>query len=77
LRIDCRVFKKGGIIYITLTDKVSIVCSRHGEFKQTPKNHLKGQNCRKFIDEPTSSTGSNGDFRDDNMESQQEYYGKQ
>lgn len=31
---------------------------------------------RKFIDEPALSTGSNGDFRDSNMESQQEYYGK-
>jgi hypothetical protein len=40
--------------YITLTDKVSIVCSRHGEFKQTPKNHLKGQNCRKCYLEDTN-----------------------
>tara|TARA_B110000977_G_C11032865_1_gene475932 strand:+ start:68 stop:1636 length:1569 start_codon:yes stop_codon:yes gene_type:complete len=26
--------------------KVIIICSKHGEFKQSPKNHLKGQGCK-------------------------------
>lgn len=33
------------VTYKTLTSKVKIVCKVHGIFEQTPKNHLKGQNC--------------------------------
>lgn len=32
---------------ITLTTNIKIKCKTHGIFKQTPKNHLKGQNCPK------------------------------
>ena len=28
-------------------EKVCIICPEHGEFWQTPKNHLKGCNCPK------------------------------
>ena len=31
--------------YIKNSDKVCIICKEHGEFWQTPKNHLKGQGC--------------------------------
>jgi len=31
--------------YQTKTKKVIIICSEHGEFHQSPKNHLKGQKC--------------------------------
>lgn len=33
--------------YTTLNTKIDIKCKSHGIFKQTPKNHLKGQNCPK------------------------------
>lgn len=33
--------------YINSTTKVKIICPIHGEFEQTPKNHLKGQGCPK------------------------------
>jgi len=42
------------IEYLTLHSKISIICDRHGEFKQTPKNHLRGQNCRKCYLEDTN-----------------------
>lgn len=32
---------------ITLNNKIKIKCKNHGFFEQTPKNHLKGQNCPK------------------------------
>jgi hypothetical protein len=32
---------------ITNTTKIKIKCKTHGIFEQTPKNHLKGQNCPK------------------------------
>lgn len=32
---------------ITLTNNIKIKCKIHGFFEQTPKNHLKGQNCPK------------------------------
>lgn len=33
--------------YVNNTTPVCIICSIHGEFWQTPKNHLKGMGCRK------------------------------
>ena len=35
------------INYINLGTKVNIICKDHGEFMQTPGNHLRGQGCRK------------------------------
>ena len=31
--------------YISARKKVSIICIEHGEFKQTPDNHLRGKGC--------------------------------
>ena len=31
--------------YSGFNKKVKIICHIHGEFEQTPQNHLKGQNC--------------------------------
>ena len=31
--------------YVKTTVKVDIICPIHGEFKQTPQAHLKGQGC--------------------------------
>ena len=33
--------------YVNNQTKVTIICPEHGEFKQTPGNHLMGQNCPK------------------------------
>ena len=33
--------------YSTTNEKVSIICSTHGEFKQTPYGHLSGLGCKK------------------------------
>lgn len=35
------------IVYVYATDKVTIVCPKHGRFHQTPAKHLSGQGCRK------------------------------
>lgn len=35
--------------YINNRTKVCIICPKHGEFWQTPVNHLKGHNCPKCI----------------------------
>jgi hypothetical protein len=32
--------------YISLEDKVKIICSKHGFFLQTPNNHFKGRGCK-------------------------------
>lgn len=32
-------------IYIKATNKVKILCNDHGEFEQTPHDHLKGRGC--------------------------------
>lgn len=36
-----------GMDYINAYTKINIVCQRHGEFKQTPSNHLQGRGCPK------------------------------
>ena len=33
--------------YINSLTKVIIICKKHGEFKQTPNNHWRGQDCSK------------------------------
>lgn len=35
------------VVYINNSTEVIIICSVHGEFKQTPANHLKGAGCIK------------------------------
>lgn len=40
-------------VYIRALTKITIICHKHGEFKQTPHMHLQGQgcpNCRNFTD---------------------------
>ena len=32
-------------VYVAAKDKVTIICAEHGEFKQTPPNHLIGHGC--------------------------------
>ena len=34
-------------IYVKANKKITIICKKHGEFKQRPSDHLKGQNCSK------------------------------
>ena len=33
--------------YVNTSTKVTITCPIHGDFKQTPNNHLQGQGCQK------------------------------
>ena len=40
--------------YKNAKEKVCIICSEHGEFWQTPYNHLKGHGCRKCFNEMSS-----------------------
>ena len=40
--------------YVNNTTKICIICPRHGEFWQTPANHLKGKGCKLCRDEKLS-----------------------
>lgn len=35
------------VVFISNIDKVNIICSKHGEFLQSPHNHLRGAKCPK------------------------------
>lgn len=50
--------------YNTVHVKVIIICHTHGNFEQTPKNHLKGQNCKKCVIKSESEKRrlGNGEF---------------
>lgn len=39
--------------YVNYTTKVKIICTKHGEFEQNPKNHLNKQGCYKCGREKT------------------------
>ena len=43
--------------YVNSATKVCIICSKHGEFLQTPSNHTQGQDC------PMCANESNGDSK--------------
>jgi predicted nucleic-acid-binding Zn-ribbon protein len=36
-------------VYINARDKVIIICKEHGQFEQTPDNHLSGSGCPKCV----------------------------
>ena len=50
-KIHCNRYSYSKTNYKTNKDKVCIICNRHGEFWQTPSNHLKGQGCPKCAHE--------------------------
>lgn len=35
------------VFYINNKTKITIICPIHGEFKQEPSSHLKGNGCKK------------------------------
>lgn len=41
------------VVYATARIPVAIYCQLHGEFHQTPDNHLRGQNCPKCVQAAT------------------------
>lgn len=43
--------------YLGMRTKVSISCPEHGEFWQTPDNHLRGQGCKKCANSLINSIG--------------------
>ena len=46
-KIHGNIYDYSKVNYINKHNKVSIICSIHGEFLQTPNNHLKNQGCPK------------------------------
>lgn len=44
------------VVYNKSTEKVCIICPKHGEFWQTPKGHLKGLGCCKCGHERTNAS---------------------
>ena len=45
--IHCNKYIYNKVKYLNTYTKVTIVCPEHGNFKQTPANHLKGHGCPK------------------------------
>jgi len=43
--------------YIGCFNNVTIICKKHGEFKQSPDNHLHGKGCKKCFLQSTISKG--------------------
>lgn len=42
------------VVYIKSSQKVILICPKHGEFLQTPSNHLKGKGCKLCANEKIS-----------------------
>jgi hypothetical protein len=51
------------IIYISSITKVKIICKKHGEFEQTPSQHLSGAGCNKCAQGSTKLCISHGGGR--------------
>ena len=51
-KIHKNIYKYEDVVYVNNSTKVSIICNKHGAFKQTPANHTQGHGCpRCQIDE--------------------------
>ncbi len=46
-QVHNNIFDYSNVNYITDNVKVKIICPIHGEFEQTPNNHLQGRGCKK------------------------------
>lgn len=59
------IYSYKNTVYLESHIKISITCKSHGDFQQTPANHLKGQRCPKCADltrcDPTKLTNEDID----------------
>ena len=53
---DMGVYDYSKVDYRGVETKVCIICPNHGEFWQTPNNHMKGHDCIKCVNEKKRST---------------------
>lgn len=51
IKVHGNKYNYGKVEYINSETKVCITCPEHGEFWQTPHNHLNGKGCRKCHEE--------------------------
>lgn len=65
------------VVYVNNTTKVRIICKEHGEFEQTPANHIKGKNCPKctghFLDKNFFLEKAKKIYKDKNSNSIYDY----
>lgn len=47
MKVHAKTYDYSKVKYIDAHKKVCIICPKHGEFWQTPHNHLQGQGCPK------------------------------
>lgn len=63
--------------YVKNSSKISIICKEHGEFLQTPANHIKGKNCPKctghFMDKDFFINKANQLYKDNSGNSLYDY----
>lgn len=57
LKIHNGKFNYDKVIFETTSSKVIITCPIHGDFLQTPNNHLNGHGCFKCIDRVSNTVG--------------------
>lgn len=50
------LFDYSKTVYVSSNDQVTIICNKHGEFKQRANNHLAGNGCVKCAKEKTTKT---------------------
>ena len=69
-KIHADRYDYSNVEYINNSTKIRIVCKEHGEFWQTPANHLKGKNCPKctghFMDEDFFLDKAKDVYKDNN-----------
>jgi hypothetical protein len=54
LKIHSGIYDYSKVDYIKNREKVTIVCKTHGDFFQTPQNHLNGKGCKLCANESKS-----------------------
>jgi len=55
-QVHGNIYDYSSMEYVNALTHINIICSKHGIFRQTPKNHVKGNGCRQcFFDKNKSS----------------------
>lgn len=56
-KLHGNTYSYGNVEYVNNSTKVSITCSKHGDFKQSPNGHLLGYGCPKCLYKNETRTG--------------------
>lgn len=74
IKIHNQKYDYSKVVYSSNKNKVCIICPVHGEFMQTPNDHIGGHGCRKCSEENHSNYNMKDSFTEENKNKPLDFY---